>query len=56
MSGSTDLMARLGVEAVRTLTVEMGCHPREPTDPDYGIDVLVETALDGVPGGRMLAL
>jgi hypothetical protein len=56
MSGSTDLMARLGVEAVRTLTVEMGCYPREPTDPDYGIDVLVETALDGVPEGRMLAL
>jgi hypothetical protein len=56
MSGATDLMARLGVEAVRTLTVEMGCYPREPTDPDYGIDVLVETALDGVPEGRMLAL
>jgi Domain of unknown function (DUF4365) len=56
MSGSTDLMARLGVEVVRTLTVEMGYYPREPSDPDYGIDVLVETALDGVPNGRMLAL
>lgn len=56
MSGSTDLMARHGVEVVRTLTVEMGFYPREPSDPDYGIDVLVETALDGVPDGGMLAL
>jgi hypothetical protein len=56
MSGSTDRMARLGVEVVRTLTVEMDCYPREPSDPDYGIDVLLETAVDGVPDGRMLAL
>jgi hypothetical protein len=49
-------MARKGVEAVRSLIVDMGWYPREPSDPDYGIDVLVETALDGVPNGRMLAL
>jgi hypothetical protein len=56
VSGTTDLMARKGVEAVRSLIVDMGWYPREPSDPDYGIDVLVETALDGVPDGRMLAL
>jgi hypothetical protein len=56
MSGTTNLTARKGVEAVRSLIVDLGWYSREPSDPDYGIDVLVETALDGNPDGRMLAL
>lgn len=57
MTGETDLVARQGVEAVRLLLLtELGWYPREPVDPDYGVDVYVESAVDGVPDGRMLAL
>ena len=56
VSGTTDLTARKGVEAVRSLLVDLGCYPREPSDPDQGIDLLVETAVDGIVDGRMLAM
>jgi hypothetical protein len=56
VSGTTDLTARKGVEAVRSLLVELGWYPREPSDPDQGIDLLVETAVDGIVDGRMLAM
>lgn len=35
---------------------ELGWYPREPSDPDYGIDVYVECADEGVPNGRMLGV
>lgn len=35
---------------------ELRWYPREPTAPDYGIDLYVECADDGVPNGRMLGL
>ncbi|HEY5194686.1 MAG TPA: DUF4365 domain-containing protein [Solirubrobacteraceae bacterium] len=56
MGGNTDLTTRQGVEAVRSLLVELGWYPREPSDPDHGIDLLVETAINGVANGRMFAL
>jgi Domain of unknown function (DUF4365) len=57
MTGETDLTARRGVERVRSMLVSnLGWCPREPVDPDYGIDVYVETAVRGVPEGRMLAM
>jgi hypothetical protein len=57
MSGATDLTARRAVEAVRSLMLdELGWYPREPSDPDYGIDVYVECADDGVPNGRMFGV
>jgi hypothetical protein len=56
VSGATDLTARKGVEAVRSLLVELGWYPREPSDPDQGIDLLVETAVGGIVDGRMLAM
>jgi Domain of unknown function (DUF4365) len=57
MSGSSDLTSREAVQAVELALVrELGCYPREPPAPDYGIDVYVEAALDGVPNGRMLGV
>jgi hypothetical protein len=47
----------VGVERVRSMLVsDLGWYPREPVDPDYGIDLYVETAVHGVPEGKLLAL
>ena len=35
---------------------ELAWYPREPPAPDYGIDLYVEAAVDGVPNGRMLGV
>jgi hypothetical protein len=52
-----DLVSRSGVEAVRLIVVqELGWYPREPVAPDYGVDLYVECAVDGVPDGRMFAV
>src|SRR5487761_2071832 len=48
--------ARLGVEATRLALTEMGWYSREPSDPDYGVDVLAEAAPGGIPNGRLLAI
>jgi hypothetical protein len=52
----TDKTAREGVEAIRLALVEMGWYPREPSDPDYGIDLLAESAIDDALDGRMLPM
>jgi Domain of unknown function (DUF4365) len=57
MSGSRDLTSREAVTAVEsTIVHELSWYPREPPAPDYGIDLYVEAAVDGVPNGRMLAM
>lgn len=57
MSGSRDLTSREAVQAVELAFVrELGWYPREPPAPDYGIDLYVEAAVDGVPNGRMLGV
>ncbi len=57
MSGSKDLTSRTAVLAVEQAFVsELGWYPREPPAPDYGIDLYVEAAVDGVPNGRMLGV
>lgn len=54
---NTNLVARIGVEQIRARLVdEFGWFPREPSDPDYGVDLYVECADDGVPNGRLLGL
>jgi hypothetical protein len=47
-SRRTDKTARRGVEAIRLALVEMGWYPREPSDPNYGIDLLAESASTSV--------
>jgi hypothetical protein len=50
-------VSREAVEAVRLALIrDLGWYPREPTAPDYGIDLYVEGAIDDVPNGRMLGL
>jgi hypothetical protein len=57
MSGSPDLTSREAVQAVELAFVrELRWYPREPPAPDYGIDLYVEAAVDGVPNGRMLGV
>jgi Domain of unknown function (DUF4365) len=57
VSGSRDLTSRESVEAVKLAFVrELGWYPREPPAPDYGIDLDVEAAIDGVPNGRILGV
>lgn len=56
MSGSKDLTSRAAVLAVEQAFVQLGWYPREPPAPDYGIDLYVEAAVDGVPNGRMLGV
>jgi hypothetical protein len=57
MSGSRDLTSREAVQAVELAFVrELGWYPREPPAPDYGIDLYVEAAIEGVPNGRMLGV
>jgi hypothetical protein len=52
MSGSRDLTSREAVTAVEAAVVrELGWYSREPPAPDYGIDLYVEAAVDGVPNG-----
>lgn len=54
---NTNLVARTGVEQIRARLVdEFGWFPREPSDPDYGVDLYVECADNGVPNGRLLGL
>jgi hypothetical protein len=51
------LTSRAAVLAVEQAFVsELGWYPREPPAPDYGIDLYVEAAVDGVPNGRMLGV
>lgn len=57
MSGARDLTSREAVQAVELAFVrDLGWYPREPPAPDYGIDLYVEAAVDGVPNGRMLGV
>lgn len=57
MTGSSDQTSREGVEAVRlALVQDLGWYPREPSAPDYGVDLYVECATDGIPNGRLLGL
>jgi Domain of unknown function (DUF4365) len=57
MSGSRDLTSREAVQAVELAFIrELRWYPREPPAPDYGIDLYVEAAVDGVPNGRMLGV
>src|ERR1700755_10294 len=57
MSGAKDQVAREAVETVRLAFIrELEFSPREPTAPDYGIDLFVECAVNNVPNGRMLGI
>lgn len=57
VSGSSDLVGQQGVDAVRYLfSNELGWYAREPTAPDYGIDIYAEAADDGVPNGRLVGV
>jgi uncharacterized protein DUF4365 len=57
MSGEKDLVGQQGVDATRALfSGALGWYAREPTSPDYGIDMYAEAANDGVPNGRLVGI
>jgi hypothetical protein len=54
---SSNLTERQGVEPVRAkIVTDLGWYPREPERPDYGVDLYVECAEEGVPTGRLFGM
>lgn len=53
----TALTGLAGLKVVELALVEaLGWFPRVPLEPDYGIDLYVECAVNGIPDGRMIAM
>ena len=57
MGTDSDQIARIGVHGVATLVLRnLGWIFREQHESDNGIDAIVESAVDGRPTGRLIAL
>lgn len=57
MGADSDQVARIGVHGVASLVLgNLGWKFREQYESDYGIDAIIETAVNGRPTGRQIAL